>query len=240
MALSVPIDTRDITITPVFKYITVEDVPASEREKRPVMKTIEAVEVRFAGSRLYSPVFPVDAMWKREGHTIITYAERWADQYRDFLAGNDQKAQGTPLEMLKPYGVTDAQLSLCRALKIYSIEALHHLEGQNLKSLQMNANPLKDMARKYMSDRAKGDTASAEIAALRAEIDRLKTAQAIPASDPKPDEIEAAIEAADDEYKGLTEDDLKTKIAEITGSRPRGNPSRTTLVQSLRELEGAA
>uniref|UniRef100_Q11LU0 Uncharacterized protein n=1 Tax=Chelativorans sp. (strain BNC1) TaxID=266779 RepID=Q11LU0_CHESB len=240
MALSVPIDTRDITITPVFKYITVEDVPASEREKRPVMKTIEAVEVRFAGSRLYSPVFPVDAMWKREGHTIITYAERWADQYRDFLAGNDQKAQGTPLEMLKPYGVTDAQLSLCRALKIYSIEALHHLEGQNLKSLQMNANPLKDMARKYMSDRAKGDTASAEIAALRAEIDRLKTAQAIPASDPKPDEIEAAIEAADDEYKGLTEDDLKTKIAEITGSRPRGNPSRTTLVQSLRELEGSA
>src|SRR5690606_17130485 len=145
---------REITITPVFKHITVEDVPASEREGRPVMKTIEAVEVRFAGSKLYSPVFPVTSMWKRDGHKVITYAERWAEQYRAFLEGNPQEAQGTPLEMLKGYGITDAQLSLCRALKIYSVEALHHLEGPNLKSLQMQANPLKEMARRYMGDRS--------------------------------------------------------------------------------------
>ncbi len=102
MALSVLIDTREITITPIFRHITVEDVPASEREQRPVMKTREVVEVRFAGSKLYSPVFPSDSMWKRDGHRVVTYAERWADQYRDFLEGNDQKASGTPLEMLKP------------------------------------------------------------------------------------------------------------------------------------------
>ena len=60
MANSVAIDTREITVTPVFKHITVEDVPASEAEGRQVMKTLEVVEVRFAGSKLYSPVFPVD------------------------------------------------------------------------------------------------------------------------------------------------------------------------------------
>ena len=32
MAHSVPIDTREITVTPIFKHVTVEDVPASERE----------------------------------------------------------------------------------------------------------------------------------------------------------------------------------------------------------------
>lgn len=239
MALSVPIDTREITITPVFKHITVEDVPASEREQRPVMKTLEVVEVRFAGSKNYSPVFPTDAMWKRDGHRIITYAERWADQYRDFLEGNEQKAAGTPLEMLKPYGVSASQLSLCRALKIYSIESLHHLEGQNLKSLQMNANPLKEMARRYMADRASGSGAADRIAALEKQLAEMKTGQ-IPAKEASPAEVEAAIKAADDEYESMDDAQLKDAIAQKTGARPRGNPSRATLLQSIRELEGAA
>lgn len=241
MALSVPIDTRDITVTPVFKHITVEDVPASEREKRPVMRTIEAVEVRFAGSKNYSPVFPVNAMWRREGHRVLTYAERWADQYRAFLNGADQRAAGTPLEMLQPYGISQSQLSLCRALKVYSIEALHHLEGQELKNLQMNANPLKDMARRFMADRAKGGETASQIETLKAEIERLKAAQTVPATESTPAEIEAAVKAADDEYSALTDDEMKDRIADLTGSgRPRGNPSRQTLVQSLRELEGVA
>ncbi|MGN6768272.1 MAG: hypothetical protein ACTHJQ_00290 [Rhizobiaceae bacterium] len=240
MALSIPIDTREITVTPVFKYVTVEDVPASEREGHAVMKTVEAVEVRFAGSKLYSPVFPVHAMWKRDGHKIITYAERWADQYRDFLEGGQQKAAGTPLEMLKGYGITDAQLSLCRALRVYSIEALYHLEGPNLKNLQMNANPLKAMAEKFMADREKGGAAHSEIEALKAEIEKLKAAQ-VPAKDLTQTEIETAIQTADDEYASLTTDGLKERIAALNdGKRPLGNPSRQTLVQSLRELEGAA
>lgn len=240
MALSVPIDTREISITPVFKHVTVEDVPASEREGRAVMKTIEAVEVRFAGSKLYSPVFPTDAMWKREGHKIVTYAERWAEQYMDFLSGNEQKASGTPLEMLRPYGISDAQLSLCRALRIYSIESLHHLEGSNLKNLQMNANPLKEMARKYMADRSSGASAASEIEALRAEIEKLKAAQAVPVADSTPAEIEQAIKLADDEYAALSNDQIKDRIKDKIGHKPSGNPSRETLVQSLRELEGAA
>ncbi len=237
MALSVPIDTRDITVTPVFKHITVENVPASEREGRPVMETLEVVEVRFAGSKLYSPVFPVDAFWKRDGHRTVTYAERWADQYQAFLQGNDQKAAGTPLEMLKQYGISDSQLSLCRALKIYSIEALHHLEGSNLKSLGMNSNALKEMATRYMADRSAGAAASSEIDALRREIERLRAA--IPAKEPTAAEIETAIKTADDEYESMSDDMLKEKIAEKVGRKPAGNPSRATLLASIRELSAA-
>lgn len=238
MALSVPIDTREITVTPVFKHITVEDVPASEREGRQVMKTLEVVEVRFAGSKLYSPVFPTDAFWKRDGHRVMTYAERWADQYRDFLSGNEQKAAGTPLEMLKPYGVTDSQLSLCRALKVYSIEALDNLEGTNLKSLQMNANPLKEMAKRYMADRNTGAKANSEIEELRAEIERLK--QALPAKEPTAAEIEQALKTADDEFDALTDDELKARIKDATGQAPRGTPGRPFLLNAVRELRGAA
>jgi len=237
MALSVPIDTRDITITPVFKHITVEDVPASEREQRPVMKTLEVVEVRFAGSKLYSPVFPTDAFWKRDGHKIITYAERWSEQYREFLEGRDQKATGTPLEMLKTYGISDSQLSLCRALKIYSIEALHHLEGTNLKSLQMNANPLKEMARSYMADRATGASVSSEIESLRAEVERLT--KAIPAAEPTPAEIEQAIATADAEFEAMDDAALKAFIKAKTGRAPTGTPGHDWLVNTARELAAA-
>lgn len=244
MAESVPIDTRDITITPVFRWETVENINQSEREGHLVKEMIQVVEVRFAGSRNYQPVFPVDAVWKRENGKAVTYAERWAEQYRAFLAGNAQEALGTPLEMLRNYGISDALLSLCRALKIYSIEALHHLEGDGLKSLGMAGNSLKDMARSYMADRDRNSGNVDELAALRAEIAALKLAQAgsapqttevlVPVA--TDDEVAAALVAADAEFEALTDAELKAYIKDRSGAAPRGTPSREFLLTAAREL----
>jgi hypothetical protein len=235
MAESVPIDTRDITVTPLFRYESIEDINASEREGHLIKKMIQVVEVRFAGSKRYVPVFPVDATWKTENGRVVTYAERWGDQYRAFLAGANQEAAGTPLEMLKSYGISDANLSLCRALRIYSIESLYHLEGDALKSLGMVSNVLKDMARAYMADRAKSNDGVNEMAALRAELAALK-AQIIPAKEPTPEAVDAMVKASDDEYAAMSNDQLKEAIADKVGSKPRGNPSRLTLVEFAREL----
>lgn len=234
MALSVEIDTTDVAITPLFKYEMIEDIPASEREGRLVLKPMEVVEVHFAGRKLYAPVFPAAATWRTEGHKVITYAERWADQYRAFLDGNAQRAAGTPLEMLSPYGITPAQLSLCRALKIYSIEALHSLEGDGAKSLQMQAAPLKKIAAAYMADRAKGDQSASQIEKLMAEIEALK--KAIPPL-ATPEQVDEAIQVANDEFIAMSNDELKEFIGEKTGEgKPRGNPSRDTLLSMAREL----
>lgn len=235
--LSVPIDTREVAVTPVFKYITFENVPESERAGAAALKTVEAVEVRFAGSKLYSPVFPVDAMWKRDGARMVTYAERWPEQYRAFLDGADQRAAGTPLEMLKRYGISDAQLSLCRALKVYSIEALSGLEGQALRNLGMAANTLKEMAVSYMADRAKGAGNTAEIDALKAEIAALKAS--LSPTEPSATQIEAAVKASDDEFANLTDDELKGYIKDRVGQAPRGTPTRETLVSMAREAAAA-
>jgi hypothetical protein len=237
MADSVAIDTREITITPLFRYESIEDINRSEREGHLVKKMIQVVEVRFAGTKNYCPVFPVDAVWKTENGQKITYAERWADQYRSFVAGANQEAQGTPLEMLNAYGMSDANLSLCRALRIYSIEALYHLEGDALKSLGIVSNSLKEMARAYMSDRAKSNDGVAEMAALRAEVAALKAQ--IPVKETSADEIEALLQASNDEFEAMTDDQLKEAIALKVGSKPRGNPSRATLLASIRELSVA-
>lgn len=233
------IDDRELTVTPVFKIIELENVPKSETAGHAVMETMEVVEVRMAGNKNVSPVFPTDAMWKREGNQVFTYAERWPDQYRAFKEGNPQEANGTPLEMLRALGVTPEQLSLCRTLRIYSIEALHHLEGQPLKTLGMHSNKLKAAAASFMADRMKGANALTEIDALRAEIAALKAAGALipPVQDSTAVEIEKAIT---DAYADMSDGQIKDEIAKLNdGKRPQGNPSRASLVSMLDTLMAA-
>ena len=45
MSLSVPIDTTDLAVTPLFKYITRENVNESERQGHAVMETFVGVEL---------------------------------------------------------------------------------------------------------------------------------------------------------------------------------------------------
>lgn len=236
MAESVPIDTRDITITPLFRVESIEDVNESERQGHLVKRMREVVEVRFAGSKNYSPVFPVDAFWQRVNGRIVTYAERWSDQYRAFLEGSSQEARGTPLEMLKSQGISDAHLSLCRALKIYSIEALFHLEGTELKNLGMAGNSLKDMARAFMAERRRSVTDADEMDSLRAELAALKALMVIPPVEAKPEEIDAAVIASDAAFDALSDTELKSYIKEKTGQAPRGTPSRDFLLNAAKEL----
>lgn len=244
MSRLVEIDLNDITVTPVFKMLEIENIPKSETAGHAVMEVHEVVEVRFAGSKNYSPIFPAQAMWRREGNQEISYAERWQDQYRAFKEGNPQEAMGTPLEMLRPFGVTPEQLSLCRALRIYSIEALHALQGPAVKTLGMNANKLKDAAGQFMADRAKGSDTLSEMEALRARIAELEArSTAVPETDFTPEQIADVVEHADSQVEvdlaGETDDQIKDRIAGLTGARPRGNPNRATLDQMLRELTTA-
>lgn len=221
-----------LAVTPFFKFMEIENIPKSETAGRLIKESIEMVEVRIAGDRNFVPFFPAHAMSHREGGTVITYAERWADQYRAFKEGSSQEAQGTPLEMLRDYGVTGEQLSQCRALRIYSVEALNNLEGANARSLGVNQNKLKDAARKYLASVQSNITALDEIEALKAELARLKSLV--------PEGVAEVLEPLPDP-DGLEEDPaaIKDKIEAITGTRPRGNPSPGTLKSMLAELEAA-
>lgn len=222
----------DYQVTPYFRYDTVEDVAASFREKRPVMRTIELCEMRIAGDKNFMPVVPADSIWRQENGRAITYAERFADQYRAFKLGNGQNADGTPLEELAPYGITPANLSLCRTMQITSIEGLHALEGKGLKALGVMANDLKRMAASWMADQARGGEVVSELDALRRRVAELeaseKAAEAV-AEDALEDVIEASAFAAMDERQ------LKAYIKERTGQTPLGNPSRETLLRMAEE-----
>lgn len=223
-------------VTPFFRHQTIENVPQSEIQRMPVMEVKEVVELRFAGDKNYAPVLPVDAMYRRDGHTVVTYAERFADQYRAFLNGASQEAEGTPLEMLKPYGISENQISLCRVLKIYSIEALFHLEGANLRNLGMNANALKEMAVAYMAARSNGLNTATRMAELEAEIARLKAGAPIPVEQSTPEEIAEVVASADADFEAMDDADLKAFIKAKSGRAPTGTPSHDWLVRTAKEL----
>lgn len=240
------IDMHELSVTPVFKYLEVENIPKSETAGYPVKEVREVVEIRMAGNKNYIPVMPVDAFWKRDGNRTITYAERWPEQYAAFKKGNPQEAAGTPLEMLRPYGVSPSQISLCRALSIYSIEALHALEGQGVKALGMQANALKDAARAFMADRGVGKEALTELDALRKRVAELEATKA-GASPDKPmtqadkdaaeAERQAIFEAAEQPgFEKMTDEDLRAFIEQKTGAKPHGRAGRDTLLNMAKGL----
>lgn len=257
MSNIVALDTRELSVTPIFGLRNIENIPKSEAAGYPVMEMREVVQVRFAGSDKYSPVFPINEFWKREGNRTITYAERWAEQYRHYKEGNPQEALGTPLEMLRLYGITPEQISICRAHRIYSIEALHHLEGQAVKSLGMAANTLKDYARRWMAENRTSSETQAELDALRAKIAALESELGLSTtfteedpinSDPTDADRTLARVESDEAMKagvdsngdltleGMTEKELRDMIELETGVKPDGRLGKPALLNMAKSL----
>lgn len=217
-------------MVPVFKYERILDENRSLAEGRPVVEIREVVEMRFAQNPGYIPVFPVEATYRTVNGRVITFAERWKEQREAFHAGEQQHAIGTPLEELKAYGATPAQISLCRASNIQTIEALNDLQGAARKRLGLVGNELIPMAQKWVEARnaAVGSENANRIAELEAQV------RALLAKEPGTVET-VEITDPSDPYPGKSDSDLKDMIAGRFGERPRGNPSRATLLATLAE-----
>ena len=231
----VVIDERDVQVTPFFRIMEIENIPKSETAGYPVMETHEMVEIRKAGDRHNILIAPADAFWKREAGMMYTYMDRWPEQYREFKEGNPQEAQGTPLETLKRFGITDEQVSLCRVMRIYSVEALHLLEGPGLRNLGTHQNKLKQAAATHMADRTSTISAMDEMAALRAEIAELKAAGSmiVPAVEAPVPDVEVLLGADSD-------DEVRNEIARLTGTRPHHKTSRANLEIMLKQARELA
>ncbi len=226
---------RYIPGTPYFRYESVFNEPQSLIQGKPVHDLKEVVEIRFPANPQYKPIFGVDEQCTLDASgRVITWAERYKAQYQAFLSGAEQQAEGTPLEELLPYGISQAQLSICRALSIYSVEQLHHLEGPGVKRLGVHGNDLKPMAARYLEARRNGATAQNEINELKRQLAEARGSE--PVSTAIPEQVPALPVG----YEDMTDMQLKDEIAKLNdGKRPQGNPSRQTLESMLTELLAA-
>jgi hypothetical protein len=216
-------------IVPRFFIHTVQDAKKSKEEGRPIFKDIECVEIRMAANKQTVAVFPAHEFWawgEIDGiRQKVTYAMRFADQYKRFKASEAQVMTGTPLEEL-PF-LTQAKRSELKALSIYTAEALATLDGQPLKQLGMGGRALKEQAQAYL-DRS---TDSATVTRLAAEVAMLKDALAASQQVVPPTSSRVATP-----FDDMDEESLKEWIKDASGSRPRGNPSIETLRRMANEI----
>lgn len=228
----------DASVVALFKHHAIKNEARTAKEGRPIYDDMEICEIRFAGSRAVS-VFPAMAFshWitpPEGGEQIaVTYAERFSHQYRQFKEQAAQTKSGTPLAYV-PF-LTEARRSELRALNIYTVEALAHIDGQELKNLGINGRELKNRAEEYIAE-AKVGAPNAE---MLAELEALKAKNMALEEDAK---VAAALleeksGSGSPEFHNMTADQLREFIATNTGQSPHGSLNRKTLVRMAEEAK---
>jgi hypothetical protein len=160
-------------VTPIFKSIAILNEAKTRELGRKFFDDWDVVEIRFAGSPNYS-VHPATGFshWEvddESGEQVqVSYAERWPRQYRQFRSKETQTKSGTPID-LAPF-LTEGQKAGLKAMQVYTLEALAHLDGQELKNVGQGGREWKNQAIDYI-ERGSNE---AIIGQQRAEIDDLK------------------------------------------------------------------
>jgi hypothetical protein len=233
-----PVHYADEKVVALFKNHPLPNPGESLKQGRPIYDDIEVVEIRFPGSRSVS-VFPAlsRSHWvdnpETGEQTPVTYAERFRRQYLQFKEHHQQTKSGTPLAHA-PF-VTEARRAELRALNIYTVEQLAHIDGQELKNLGQNGRELKNKAMEYMEE-AKAGAPNAQMAA---ELEALKARNTILEEDAKhlatlkPERGDKADAMFDD----MTVEQVREYITTNSGHAPHGTISRKTLVRMAMDLK---
>lgn len=219
-------------VVAIFRNHTVPNAGASAQAGRPIFDDVEICELRFAGSKNVF-VFPATSQSHWEdmddglGPRVITYAERFPNQYRQFRSKEHQTKSGTPLDYL-PF-LTEARRAELRALNIYTAEALAGVDGNELKNLGPQGREFKNQAMEFL---ASSDD-NARLTKMQQRIDELIAQNATLQQD-----IEARMQdkqPARPSFDDMTDEQLRAHVKSITGTEPKGNLPRKTLIRMIEE-----
>lgn len=242
---------EDSRLVPVFKTISVANEFKSKKEGRPIFDDMEVCEIRISGDRQNAPVFPAHSFSMNidlpDGTSQpVTYAERFQKQYQAFKSQKAQVKEGTPVDEL-PF-LTQAKRSELRALNIYTAEALSALDGEALKTLGMGGRELKNQAVAYLqaasgtADSTKlayeNEVLRAQLVSLQSQLDGKSVEQIAQDKQDKEDRAAARAAAKDrrEQLEAMSVDELKDWIEAKTDARPRGNPSKATLLDVAEKI----
>jgi len=219
----------DDVLLVVFKDDTVPNPAKSSHAGRPIVDDREICLIRLPGSIDIKP-FPANAHsdWVIDPLTgeqrSRTYAERFPRQYAQFKNHMQQTRTGTPLTMA-PF-VTPAQMSNLNGLAIFTVEALAHVDGQELKNLGPGGRDLKNRAQEYLENARNGVAArqamdenealKAQMQVMQTDLEKLRSMMPQRA-------------AVDEQFQAMSTEQLCEFVEAQTGHRPHGALPRNTL-----------
>jgi len=164
------------TITVFFKQHQEQNHPKSAAAGRPIFDDIEICEIHFPGDQKCWAVFPAheaEPNATREAGHVVTYAEHYNEQYRQFKAQEQQTVAGTPLSEA-PF-LTEGKRRELRALNIHTVEQLAGLDGAHLKTLGMGGREWKNQAAAFLAAAA----GTADVTGMATRIAQLEESLAI-------------------------------------------------------------
>lgn len=225
------------TARPRFYTEPVQNRALSEKEGRPIFESKSFIELKHPGDRSYSFIEEIDengmGLARRDiGGQMIgaDYAERFPKEYAAFKKGEARALSGTPLDEWSPISRTRA--AELKASNIFTVEEYADVQDGMLSKLGMGAREEREKARTFLAASKAGANDGAlasEVAQLRALVERLQAGQ--PAA-PEPSKEKT--------LEDCTDAELKDYIARETGERPKGNPSRETLLKRAAEVNEQA
>jgi hypothetical protein len=225
--------TGDENVVPLFRNLSRLNKAKSDAEGRPIYDDIEAVEIRFAGSRNYG-VYPANEMshWIIDPYTgeqrSITYAERFRRQYLQFKEHATQTKSGTPLEHIS--FLTEARKAELRSQNIYTVEMLAAVEGAELKNLGPGGREMKDQAVEYIAQ-GKANVPNIQ---MQAEIDALRAKMAVMEEDNSL--LKYKTVSGEARFEAMDLDALREFITTNTGHSPMGSLNKKALIRLAMEV----
>jgi hypothetical protein len=225
----------DAGVVALFKYLAQKNEDKSIAAGRPIFDDLEICELRYAGSRNTVGVYPAAGFshWATDPETgsqvKVTYAERFRRQYAQFKNQATQTKSGTPLTHV-PF-LTEARRAELRALNIYTVEALAAVDGLELKNLGHQGRDFKNKAIEYLEEAKRG----APNSQMAAELEALRARNELLEADVKLMKDRKEEAAADDDFDGMSLDQLREYITANSGQAPKGTPNRKTLMRMARQ-----
>jgi len=217
----------DANLVVIFKNHAEPNPSKSMAAGRLICDDVEVCEIRAPAARSTVSVHPATerSHWAVDpetgGQIEISYAERFARQYKQFKARQAQTVSGTPLANV-PF-LSEGRRAELRALNVYTVEALAALDGQELKNIGQGGRDLKNAAMEFI-EKAKANAPSLQ---LQAEVEALRAQNAVLQED-----LEAAKNnRIDSEFQNMTVDALRDYITANTGHPPAGTLPRKSLIR---------
>lgn len=225
------------TVDVEFYIEAVHDKNASEAAGRPIYRDVEMVKIVNLEDRkkeFHAPAhekFQLPPGGFKSGGEMISYKQRYFRQYEVFKSGQTVAASGTPIEEL-PF-LTNARRKELKLMGIHTAESLAALDPTQLgKGMFLRGD--QEATKAYLAkakDNALETRLSAENAELKGRLERLEEMLSRQGQAPAVSQPTGSGEV----YASYTDDGLKALIKERTGSAPKGQPSRATLVRMAEE-----
>lgn len=193
-----------------------------------IFDNVEVITIRAPANKECTVTSPVDGLCNMDGE-VVTYAERFPDDYERWKQGHGSAVSGMPLKQA-PF-MDKASVATLAAAGVYSVEQLADMGGQPLKTLGMQGRKWQQQAKAYLES-AHGSKEVTALASENAELKaRLEALEAM-VSGRKIDEPAVAEEDDGDDEKEALKQALRDR-----GVTWRGNPSVETLQRMIAESE---